>query len=47
MAVIWVFVNGPVEGPKLLVLAPTQAITTADLVSVALIVVAVALIARG
>ena len=34
-ALIWVLVNGPVEGPTLLVLAPSHGITVADLPSLA------------
>jgi hypothetical protein len=39
-AVIWVLVNGPVEGPTLLVLAPSHGITVADLLSVCALVIA-------
>ena len=39
-ALIWVLVNGPVEGPTLLVLAPSHGITVADLPSVAGLVIA-------
>jgi hypothetical protein len=40
-AVLWVFVNEPVEGPTLLVLTPTHGITAADLLSVAAVLVAI------
>jgi hypothetical protein len=40
LAVAWLPLNQPVEGPKLLVLSETHAITTADLLSVALVLVA-------
>jgi hypothetical protein len=39
-ALIWVLVNGPVEGPVLLVLAPSHGITVADLSSLAALVIA-------
>jgi hypothetical protein len=39
-ALIWVLVNGPVEGPVLLVLAPSHGITVADLPSLAALVIA-------
>ncbi|GAA4856336.1 hypothetical protein GCM10023201_58410 [Actinomycetospora corticicola] len=41
LAIVWLPLNQPVEGPKLLVLSETHAITTADLLSVALVLVAV------
>lgn len=44
LAVVWVFVNSPVEGPTLLVLSPTHGITAADLLSVAAVLVAVGLV---
>jgi hypothetical protein len=43
-AVVWVFVNAPVEGPTLLVLTSTHGITAADLLSVAAVLVAVGLL---
>ena len=43
VAVVWVFVNGPVEGPQLLVLSETHSVTTADLLSVLLVLVAIGL----
>jgi len=36
----WVLVNGPVEGPVLLVLTPSHGITVADLPSLAALVIA-------
>jgi hypothetical protein len=39
-AVIWILVNGPVEGPVLLTLTPSHGITVADLPSLALIIIA-------
>jgi hypothetical protein len=39
-AVIWVLVNGPVEGSVLLVLAPSHGITLADLPVLAALVIA-------
>jgi hypothetical protein len=39
-ALIWVLVNGPVEGPVLLILAPSHGITVADLPSLAALVIA-------
>ena len=39
-AVVWVLVNGPVEGPVLLVLTPSHGITVADLPSMAALVIA-------
>jgi len=38
-AVIWMLVNGPVEGPVLLILTPSHGITVADLPSLALIII--------
>ena len=43
-AVIWVLVNGPIEGPTLLVLSPDHGVTLSDLASVAAVVVAAALL---
>ncbi|MFC5063273.1 hypothetical protein [Actinomycetospora atypica] len=40
LAVVWVFVNGPVEGPILYRIEEGHGITTADLLSVALVLVA-------
>ncbi len=39
-ATVWVLVNGPVEGPVLLVLTPSHGITVADLPSIVALVVA-------
>ena len=36
----WVLVNGPVEGPVLLVLTPSHGITVADLPSIVALVIA-------
>ena len=43
-AVVWVLINGPFEGPTLLVLTPGHGITLADLASVAAAVVAATLL---
>ena len=43
LAVIWVLVNGPVEGPVLLVFSRTHGLTVADLPSLAALVVAAVL----
>lgn len=43
-AIVWLPINQPVEGPKLLVLSRSHAITTADLLSVVLVLVALALL---
>lgn len=43
-AVVWLFVNRPVEGPTLLVLSRNHGVTAADLLSVLLVLVAVALV---
>jgi hypothetical protein len=40
VALLWVLVNGPVEGPVLLVFAPSHGITVADLPSLAALVIA-------
>ena len=40
LAVVWVFVNGPVEGPILYRIEEGHGITTADLLSVALVLAA-------
>jgi hypothetical protein len=37
---VWVLVNGPVEGPVLLVLTPSHGITVADLPSIVALVIA-------
>jgi hypothetical protein len=37
---VWVLVNGPVEGPVLLVLTPSHGITVADLPSMVALVIA-------
>ena len=47
VAVVWVLVNGPVEGRVLLVLTPTHGLTVADLPSLAALVVAGALVVRS
>jgi hypothetical protein len=39
-AVVWIFVNKSVEGPVLLALGPHHGITVADLVSIALLIIA-------
>jgi hypothetical protein len=39
-AVIWIFVNQSVEGPVLLTLSPNHGITVADLLSIALLIIA-------
>jgi hypothetical protein len=46
-AAIWVLVNGPVEGPVLLVLTPSHGITVADLPSLAALVIAAVLLVRA
>ena len=43
-AIVWLPLNQPIEGPTLLVLSRNHAITTADLLSVALVVVALGLL---
>lgn len=43
LAVTWILVNQPVEGPILLVVTPTHGLTVADLPSLAAFAVAVAL----
>jgi hypothetical protein len=43
-AVVWVLVNGPVEGPVLVVVSPDHGLTVADLFSVAAVLVAVLLL---
>ncbi|MEJ2866281.1 hypothetical protein WCD74_00805 [Actinomycetospora sp. OC33-EN08] len=40
LALLWLPLNHPVEGPQLLVLSETHAVTAADLLSVALVLVA-------
>ena len=37
---VWILVNGPVEGPVLLVLTPSHGITVADLASIGALVTA-------
>ena len=44
VAVLWLFVNGPVEGPVLVVLDAQHGVTTADLVSVFAVLLAGALL---
>lgn len=46
VALAWLPLNKPVEGPKLLVLSETHAIVTADLLSVLLVVVAIVLVLK-
>lgn len=43
-AIVWLPLNKAVEGPKLLVLSRTHAVTTADLLSVVLVLVAFGLL---
>ncbi len=43
-AIVWLPLNKAVEGPKLLVLSRSHAVTTADLLSVVLVLVALALL---
>ncbi|WP_375425305.1 hypothetical protein [uncultured Friedmanniella sp.] len=43
VAVVWLLVNGPVEGPILVVFTPAHGLSTADLPSLAALAVAVAL----
>jgi hypothetical protein len=43
-AIVWLPLNKAVEGPKLLVLSRTHAVTTADLLSVVLVLVALGLL---
>lgn len=43
-AIVWVFVNGPVEGPVLLLLSPKHGVTVADLGSVVAVLAAAALL---
>jgi hypothetical protein len=43
-AIAWLLLNKSVEGPKLLVLSRNHAITTADLLSVVLVLVALGLL---
>jgi hypothetical protein len=43
-AILWLPLNQPVEGPKLLVLSRTHAVTAADLLSVVLVLVAFGLL---
>jgi hypothetical protein len=43
-AIVWLPLNQPVEGPKLLVLSRTHAVTTADMLSVLLVLVALWLV---
>lgn len=44
VAVVWVLVNQPVEGPTLLRLTPQHGVTLADLPSAAALVVAAVLV---
>jgi hypothetical protein len=39
-AAIWVLVNGPVEGPVLLVMSPSHGITVADHPSLGAVIIA-------
>lgn len=43
-AIVWLPLNQAVEGPKLLVLSRSHAVTTADLLSVVLVLVALWLV---
>jgi hypothetical protein len=43
-ALVWLPLNQPVEGPKLLLLSRNHAVTTADLLSVLLVLVALWLV---
>jgi hypothetical protein len=43
-AVVWVLVNGPVEGPTLIVFSRAHGLTLADLPSLAAVAVAVVLV---
>ena len=43
-AIVWLPINQRIEGPKLVVLSRNHAITTADLLSVALVLVALGLL---
>ncbi|NMO92981.1 hypothetical protein [Actinomycetospora sp. TBRC 11914] len=43
-ALLWLPLNKAVEGPKLLVLSRSHAVTTADLLSVVLVLVALGLL---
>ena len=43
-AVLWLPLNKSVEGPKLLILSRSHAVTTADLLSVVLVLVALGLL---
>ena len=47
VAVVWLFVNTPVEGSVLLNLGGGHGVTTADLLSVVLVLVALALLVSG
>jgi len=40
VAVVWVLVNGPVEGPTLISVSPDHGLTLADLPAIAAVVVA-------
>jgi hypothetical protein len=44
LAVVWVLVNGPVEGRVLWIITPTHGLTVADLASLAAVLVAVVLV---
>ena len=46
-ALIWVLVDGPVEGPTLLVLGHGHGVTVADLASVVAVVFAAAVLLTG
>jgi hypothetical protein len=43
-AIVWLPLNQPIEGPKLLILSRNHAITTADLLSVLLVLIAIGLV---
>jgi hypothetical protein len=43
LGIVWILINGPVEGPILFKFAPDHGLTTADLLSLAAFVLAVLL----
>lgn len=47
VAVIWVLVDGPVEGATLVVVTPDHGLTVADLLSFAALAVAAVLLVSG
>jgi hypothetical protein len=44
LAIVWLFVNSPVEGAALIVVTPDHGLTVADLPALAVLVIAVLLI---